>query len=107
MSRQAGGQAQHTSSQPFRAGVVSREEEELKGVLAGVVRWEWLVNAARTALRTRLYSDQEAINARNDSCVPIVESFQKVVNKLTRRDWLLMYQCMGAEFALQCHALRR
>lgn len=36
------------------------------------------MNAARSALRTRLYSDQDAINARNDSCLPIVESFQKV-----------------------------
>jgi hypothetical protein len=69
--------------------------------------WEWLVNASRTALATRLRSNQEQLNARNDSCLPIITSFQKVVNKLSTRNWLLIYDCIKTEFALQAEALRR
>lgn len=31
----------------------------------------------------------------------------QVVNKLTKRDWLLLYECMRNEFNLQSEALRR
>lgn len=69
--------------------------------------WEWLSNSCRVALRARLYATREQIHQRDDSLIPITSSFQKCVNKLTRRDWPLLWECMRAEFALQAEALRR
>lgn len=69
--------------------------------------WHWLVQATRTALRTRLTSNRKQIHDRDDICLPVLESFQKVVNKLTRRDWLLLYECMKTEFSLEAEAMAR
>jgi hypothetical protein len=45
--------------------------------------------------------------ARDDSTLPITVSFEKVVNKLSARDWPLLWECMRVEFALQAECLRR
>jgi len=65
------------------------------------------VNAARTALKTRLCLDKEALYSRDDSTVPIIESFTKAVSKLTRKNWVLLYDCIRIEFSLQAEALRQ
>lgn len=69
--------------------------------------YEWMINSSRVALRTRLYYSREQIMQRDDSLIPIPESFQKVVNKLSKRDWPLLWECMRAEFSIQAEALRR
>lgn len=69
--------------------------------------YEWLVHAARAALRSRLYMTREEVVAHDDSLISIPESFAKAVNKLTRRDWPLLWECMRVELGLQAEALRR
>ncbi|KAM3575525.1 hypothetical protein VYU27_002518 [Nannochloropsis oceanica] len=69
--------------------------------------WEWMSNSCRVALRTRLYATREEICQRDDSLIPITSSFQRCVNKLTQRDWPLLWTCMRAELFLQAEGLRR